>query len=60
MPDNKSDRGEPDRSEINIHEPYEVEYWSKRLGVTPDELRTAVTHVGPSVRSVEREIKNKD
>jgi len=46
MPDNKSDRGEPDRSEINIHEPYEVEYWSKRLGVT--------------VRSVEREIKNKD
>jgi Protein of unknown function (DUF3606) len=35
MADDKSDRGPADRARINIHEAYEVEYWSEELGVTP-------------------------
>jgi hypothetical protein len=28
-------RGQPDRSKINMHEDYEVKYWTHELGVTP-------------------------
>lgn len=34
MADDKSNRGPADRARVNIHEPYEVEYWSKEFGVT--------------------------
>jgi hypothetical protein len=27
---------------VNIHEPYELEYWSKEFGVTPAKLRELV------------------
>ena len=33
--DDKRNRGQPDRSLINTHEPWEVEYWSKKFGVSP-------------------------
>ncbi len=39
MADDKSNRGPADRARVNIHEPYEVEYWSKEFGVTPAKLR---------------------
>lgn len=42
MSDDLKKKGEPDRSRINIHEPWEVEYWTKRLGCTPAELKQAV------------------
>ena len=42
MADDKSNRGPADRARVNIHEPYEVEYWSKEFGVTPDKLRELV------------------
>jgi hypothetical protein len=42
MADDKSNRGPADRARINIHESYEVEYWSKELGVTPERLRELV------------------
>ncbi len=35
MADNKTKRGQPDRSKINMSEDYEVKYWAKELGVTP-------------------------
>jgi hypothetical protein len=31
-----------DRARINIHEAYEVEYWTKELGVSPERLRELV------------------
>jgi len=46
-----------DRAKINVQEKYEIDYWSKKFGVTPDELRDAVKRVGPSAEAVEREIK---
>lgn len=42
MSDDKNNRGPTDRARINIHEAYEVEYWSKELGVTPERLRELV------------------
>jgi hypothetical protein len=39
-----------DRSKINMHEDYEVKYWSKELGVSKDELQKAVDKVGNSAK----------
>jgi hypothetical protein len=56
MPDDKSEKGEPDRSRVNIHEPYEVEYWKQKFGVSKQQLKDAVQKVGPSVESVRKEL----
>ena len=50
-------RGPQDRAKINVQEKYEMDYWSKKFGVTPDQLRNAVKKAGPSAAAVEREIK---
>jgi len=52
MPDNKKLKGAPDRTRINVHESYEVEYWTKTLGVSPQQLRGAVKAAGVSVKNV--------
>ena len=52
MPDNKQDRGGRDRSRIDVSEDYELRYWTKELGVSPEELRSAVQKVGPSAKAV--------
>jgi hypothetical protein len=50
-------RGRPDRSRINMHEDYEVKYWSKHLGVTPEELRQLVDKVGNAASAVRKELR---
>lgn len=52
MSDNKQDRGQQDRSRINVHEDYEVRHWTEALGVSKEELENAVKAVGPSVSAV--------
>ncbi|WP_313213464.1 DUF3606 domain-containing protein [Stenotrophomonas acidaminiphila] len=56
MADDKSKVGSPDRDRININEDYEVQYWSKELGVSPSELRDAVKAAGPTVDAVRRHL----
>ncbi|HKW28629.1 MAG TPA: DUF3606 domain-containing protein [Verrucomicrobiae bacterium] len=56
MSDDKTKKGPQDASKINIHEPYEVEYWHKKFGVTPQELRDAVSKVGVSVDKVQKHL----
>lgn len=56
MPDNLNLRGEPDRSRINVHEDYELKYWSTKFGVTYEQLRSAVRAVGPIARDVARHL----
>ena len=56
MTDDKLNRGEPDRSMINMQEDYEVRYWCKHLGVSPSGLQKVVTKVGNSVKAVEKEL----
>ena len=57
MSDDKTKRGRQDRTKINVHEKYELDYWSKKFGVTPDELRDAVKRVGTSLEAIERELQ---
>jgi hypothetical protein len=56
MADDLSKRGSQDRQRINIHEDYELRYWSEKFGVSKDQLRSAVQHVGPMVHNVARHL----
>lgn len=40
--DNKNLTGSPDSKLINTEENYEVEYWSKKFGVSAEKLKSAV------------------
>jgi Protein of unknown function (DUF3606) len=57
MADDLSKKGSQDRSRINTSEDYEVRYWSRKFGVSPDTLKAAVKKVGNSVKAVEKELK---
>jgi methyl coenzyme M reductase alpha subunit len=46
------------RDIINIKEYYEVEYWAKKFGVNPVQLKEAVQAVGPLPKDVEQELSN--
>ncbi len=56
MSDDKTNRGPADRARINIHEDYEVKYWSHKFGVTADQLRAAVRAAGVMARDVARHL----
>jgi hypothetical protein len=56
MSDDKTKKGPQDASRINIHEPYEVEYWHQKFNVTPQQLRDAVSKVGVSVENVRKQL----
>ena len=51
---NATNRGEPDRSRINLNEDYEVSYWSERFGITKEQLMKAVEKVGNSSEDIAR------
>jgi hypothetical protein len=48
MADDKSKKGKQDRTRINMHEPYEVQYWKKKFGVPGQALAGAVRATGSS------------
>lgn len=50
--DNPNKRGSPDNDLINMHQDYEVGYWTATLRVTREQLQQAVDTVGNSVRKV--------
>jgi len=55
--DSKQNVGSPDRDRINVHENYEVEYWTKELGVSKEELIAAVKAVGTAADAVREHLK---
>ncbi|KHL57010.1 hypothetical protein FHR53_003037 [Xanthomonas arboricola] len=57
MSDDKHNTGSPDRDRINVNEAYELQYWTKALGVSADELRAAVKQVGPVAASVREHLR---
>ena len=56
MSDDKAKTGAPDRDRINVNEDYELQYWTKALGVSADELRQAVRAAGTSAEAVRRHL----
>jgi len=59
MSDDKQQVGSPDRDRINVQEPYEVQYWTKKFGVSAEQLRAAVSAVGPTSKAVESHLKGR-
>ena len=57
MSDDLQARGPQDRSRINVNEEWELSYWSKKFGVSPDQLRDAVSQVGVSAAEVEKHLE---
>jgi hypothetical protein len=60
MSDDLSNRGEPDRSRINLGEDHEVAYWTQALGVSEEALRAAVRTAGSSVEAVRSHLARSD
>lgn len=52
MSDDKTKTGPQDASRVNIHEDYEVGYWTKKFGVSKEKLKDAVDTVGVSADAV--------
>ena len=48
MPDDKSQRGGPDRGRVSGEEQYEVAYFAKKHGIEIDEARRIIENAGPS------------
>jgi hypothetical protein len=59
MADDKTKAGAADRARINVNEDYELRDWSKKFGVTPEQLKAAVAKVGVMADDVEQELKKK-
>ena len=54
--DDLKNKGQQDRSKINMHEEHEVKYWTKQLGVSKDKLQEAVDKVGSGAASVRKQL----
>lgn len=59
MSDDLSKRRPQDASKINIHEEWEVRYWTKHFGCTREQLVAAVKAVGTGARAVEQYLKGR-
>ena len=54
MPDDPSKRGPADRIRINVHERWEVDWWTQHLGCTKPQLIDCVNRVGVMVADVKK------
>lgn len=59
MSDDKTQSSGQDRTRINVNEDYELRDWSKKFGVTPEQLKAAVQAVGTHAASVEAHLKGR-
>jgi hypothetical protein len=58
MADDMKNRGDPDRSRINLKEVHEVRYWAQKFGVSAEALQAAVKEAGPQAKDVEQHLKS--
>jgi hypothetical protein len=54
MADDTAKRDYRDRDRINVNEDYELRYWTKELGVTPEKLKQTVEKVGVMATDVRK------
>ena len=58
MSDNKNKTDYRDRTQVNSSEDYELQYWSKKWGITTEELKDAIKKSGSnSVSKLEEYLK---
>ena len=56
MADDKKNTGPADDKRINVHEDYEVTYWTKKFGCTKAQLVAAVNAVGVMAADVQKQL----
>jgi len=56
MTDDRTLRGAAERSRVNMHEDYEVRYWTRKWNVIREQLAGAVRKVGVMVADVARKL----
>lgn len=56
MSDDLSKKRPQDATKVNVHESWELEYWSKKFGVTKEQLKNAVNAVGVSASAVQKHL----
>lgn len=56
MPDDLSKTGQSDRDKVNVHQPHELRDWSKKFGVTEQQLKDAVAKVGVQADAVKKHL----
>lgn len=56
MADDLKQTGKPDDARIDPDQDHELSYWSRKLGVSRDELHSAVQAAGPMVKDVQRHL----
>ena len=49
-------RGPADRSRVNLNEPWEIEWWSKKWNILSETLREAVRRVGVMAENVAKHL----
>jgi hypothetical protein len=54
MPYDRAQRGPQDRTHVNVNQGQDLHYWAKHFGVTEEQLREAVRHVGNRTGDVEK------
>jgi hypothetical protein len=54
--DSLTRREQPDRSRIDMHQSYEVKYWTHQLSVSRGRLQQVVDKVGNSAAAVRKEL----
>jgi hypothetical protein len=59
MADDKTKTRPQNSTSINVNEDYELRDWSKKFGVSPEQLKAAVKEVGTSAEAVERHLKGR-
>jgi hypothetical protein len=52
MSDDLSRKQPEDPTKINIHQSWEVDYWSEKFGISEEKLKQAVSSVGIMVSDV--------
>ncbi len=57
MSDDKTNRGEPDRSRVSGSEPYEVRYFADKHGLSMDQARELIERVGPDREKLDEAAK---
>lgn len=53
MSDDKTKKRPQDASRVNIHQPYEVNWWCDKFNCTEAQLKAAVQAVGTSAKAVQ-------
>jgi hypothetical protein len=56
MADDLKQTGRQDDQRINVEQEHELSYWSGKLGVSRERLRSAVQAAGPMVKDVQRHL----